>query len=69
MFYKQLKVLRYTEGVSQEDMAQIQGITTSSYNRKENGKQPFLLNEALKISNIFDKSIEEIFPYDMIENA
>ena len=64
MFYKQLKVQIYE--VSQR------------YNKFrvllylhiiEKKWQAALVSQALKISNIFDKSIEEIFPYDMIENA
>ena len=68
MVNRELKLLRCSHDLSQADMADILGITTSSYNRKENGKQPFLLNEAIKISSIFNKSVEEIFSKDFNEN-
>jgi putative transcriptional regulator len=61
MVNKELKVLRCLKSLNQADIAKALNITTASYNRKENGKQPFLLHEAKIISNLFNKSIEEIF--------
>jgi putative transcriptional regulator len=61
MVNRELKVLRCIKELNQVDIAKALNITASSYNRKENGKQQFLLYEAMIISKIFNKSIEEIF--------
>lgn len=56
-----LKVLRASKGMKQEQMAKILGITTNSYNQKENCIRDFTLKEAKMISEMIGKSIEEIF--------
>lgn len=56
-----LKSLRELEAKTQQDMATLLGITRQAYMDKENGKTPFTLREAMKISEIFKKDIKEIF--------
>jgi len=47
--------------LSQNDLAEKLNISLPSYRNKENGKSKFSLDEAKKISDIFQKSIMEIF--------
>lgn len=56
-----LKGLRAKRGITQEQMAEVLEITSSTYNRKENGLREFTIEEAKKISEFFGESIEEIF--------
>jgi putative transcriptional regulator len=56
-----LKSLRVRNQLTQLDVAIKLNLTVSAYNRKENGKRDFTLTEALAISDIFEKPIEEIF--------
>jgi putative transcriptional regulator len=56
-----LKSLRVRNQLTQLDVAIKLNLTVSAYNRKENGKRDFTLTEALAISGIFEKPIEEIF--------
>lgn len=57
----ELKSLRVKHGLSQKDTAKLLGITVATYNRKENGNRRFTVDEAIKLSKIFNTSIEEIF--------
>lgn len=56
-----LKALRELHGLTQTDVANILGISLNSYCNRENGKRPFTLYEAKKLSDLFNFSIEEIF--------
>ena len=58
---KRLKGLRVENDLSQEDMAKLIGISSSSYQRKESGDNQFLLTEADKIAQILKKDIRDIF--------
>lgn len=57
----ELKYLRVKNGLTQEETAKILNMTTATYSRKENGIREFSINEAKKISDLFNTSIEEIF--------
>lgn len=57
----ELKSLRVKHGLSQEDTAKLLGITSSTYNRKENGSRKFYVDEAGKLADIFNTTVEEIF--------
>ncbi len=63
-----LKSLRAMQGLTQADMAVFLDISKNSYNRKEKGEREFTLVEAKKISDRFNKCIEEIF-FDFECNA
>jgi len=58
---KKIKILRAIKGVTQEEVANALGITLSTYCKKENGKRKFTLDEAYKLAQYFDCSIEGIF--------
>lgn len=63
-----LRVLRLQHGLNQADLAKKIGIGTTTYARKEKGGGDFTLNEAKKISEIFNKSMEEIFFKNEVAN-
>ena len=56
-----LKSLRVERNLTQESISEIIGIHEATYNRKEQGINNFTLNEAKKISDLFNLSIEDIF--------
>lgn len=64
-----LIILRKAANLSQRQIAEMIGISTSAYSRKESGKSQFDSEEMFKIRAIFKKPIDEIFlPYECIEN-
>lgn len=56
-----LKSLRAADDITQKDMAKVIGVSVPTYNRKELGLRAFTLEESLKISKFFGKTVEEIF--------
>lgn len=59
-----LKRIRGFERVTQEEMAKLLGITTATYNRKENLKGgDFTISEAIKIAKKLNKKLDEVFPF------
>ena len=56
-----LRALREENGVKQEEMAALLGISEPNYCKKESGTVKVSLLEAKKVSEFFGKSIEEIF--------
>lgn len=58
---RKLKVLRAMKEVKQEEVAEMLGITLTTYSKKENGKSDFTISEAKKLATFFDCTIEEIF--------
>ena len=56
-----LKALRAANDITQKDMAKVIGVSVPTYNRKELGVRVFTLEESLKISKFFGKTVEEIF--------
>lgn len=56
-----LKVLREEKSLTQYEIAEIVGITTSYYGMIESGVRTPSLPIALKLSKYFSKSIEYIF--------
>ncbi len=59
--YKKLKAYRQLTGMNQSEFGKILGISLSNYNSKENGKSHFTLEEAKKISDYFQTTIDEVF--------
>ena len=58
---RRLKGLRVEKGLTQKEMASLIGMPSSSYSRKENGDNQFTLQEAYKISQVLEKTVDEIF--------
>lgn len=56
-----LLTIRKENGVTQDDMAQLLGISIESYSRKENGKYDFKATEMFLIADYFEKEIGDIF--------
>lgn len=55
-----LKVLRLKKSLTQKDIAKVLKIETNSYTKKENGKNPFTVNE-LKILRKYFKIPDKEF--------
>ena len=57
-----LVTLRYDKGLSQEKMADILNMTTSTYNQIEAGRQGQLMNckKLMAIAEVFNKTVDEI---------
>jgi len=60
MQYK-LYALRKHKGLTQEDMAEKLGITPTTYRNKELGHTFFNAKEMFKISDLFQKPLDDIF--------
>lgn len=56
-----LRALRTLKKISAKQLAENLSITIDSYYLKERGKNRFTLDEAKKISDILEMSIEEVF--------
>jgi len=56
-----LKSLRVERNLTQDELGKMIGIHEATYNRKEQGMNKFSLDEAKRISDIFDLPIELIF--------
>lgn len=58
---KKLKAARVENGLTQIQLAKLIEMPISTYRKKETGQTEFTVNEALKISKILHKRLEEIF--------
>lgn len=56
-----IRSLRSYAKLTQTQMAKILNISTTSYNKKENGKVPFALEEIKTLSEYFNVPIENFF--------
>lgn len=62
---EKLMVMRKKSGITQQQMADLLGVTPKTYNHKENGIIQFKANEMFEIANYFHLKIEDIFlPYE-----
>lgn len=61
-----LKSLRAKDQLKQEDVANLLGISETTYNRKENGINDFTIKEAIKLGEIFSVYPGEIFFADRV---
>ena len=69
MNLKKLKELRQAKGLTQSEMAKLLGYKDKSgYCQLENGNVKITLEKALKISEILETNIEEIFFENNVEN-
>ena len=58
---RKLKAARVELGLTQVEIAKLLEMPTSTYRKKEQGYSEFTVSEALKVSKILNKKIEEIF--------
>lgn len=67
---KKLIKLRKNANITQEQMAEMIGISKSAYWRKETGRKDFNETEMFDLRNIFRLPMEQIFlPKKCIDNA
>lgn len=67
--YERLRELRTNNGYILQQMSNLLGYSSpNAYARKEKGERRFTIEEAMKISKLFKKPIEEIFFEDEIPN-
>lgn len=60
--FERLRELRKAHGLTCDDMASLLGLATkAAYSKKERGSTKFSLEDAKKISDKFNMSIDEIF--------
>mgnify|MGYP001462564875 FL=1 len=60
-----LYIKRKERKLLQKDVAQKIGIHPQSYHLKESGKREFTLSEAIKLAEIFECSLDELFRKDV----
>lgn len=58
---EKIRGLRAEKGLNQDDLAEVLGISTTSYNLKEQGKRQFTVNELGKIARYFDVEVDVLF--------
>lgn len=58
---KKLILLKEQKNLTNKKMAEMLGITPIQYRKKEKGEVQFKLNEMVKLSEYFGKTMDEIF--------
>lgn len=58
---EKLILLKEERNLTNKEMAELLGITPLQYRKKEKGETQFKLNEMLKISDFFGKTLDDIF--------
>lgn len=58
---KKLILLKEQKNLTNKEMAEMLGITPIQYRKKEKGEVQFKLNEMVKLSEYFGKTMDEIF--------
>lgn len=66
MKYYNLKMLRCRAEIEQSKLANMIGISLSSYSLKETGKSQFKLNECKEIAKILNEKLNEKHTIDFI---
>jgi len=56
-----IKLLMFINKLSQLDMCKELNVCRTTFNHKVNGKKEFTISEALKMSKIFNTTLDEIF--------
>lgn len=57
----QIKLIRKNRNLKQRDVAHYLKMSLSNYNKKENGKVKFTLDEVKRMSKLFKTDIENFF--------
>lgn len=60
----QVMIARKESGKSQDEVAKALRIARPTYSKKETGKYEFTLKEAIRLSDYFNKSLDELFKED-----
>lgn len=58
---EKLILLKEQKNLTNKEMAEMLGITPIQYRKKEKGEVQFKLNEMVKLSEYFGKTMDEIF--------
>ena len=58
---RRIKGMRVEHGFTQIELAKLMNMTPKTYCFKENGKYEFTINEILKLKEIFNCKISDIF--------
>lgn len=58
---EKLILLKEQKNLTNKEMAEMLGITPIQYRKKEKGEVQFKLNEVVKLSEYFGKTMDEIF--------
>ena len=58
---EKLILLKEEKNLTNKEMAELLGITALQYRKNEKGEVQFKLNEMLKISEFFGKTLDDIF--------
>ena len=61
MYKNNLKGIRVSRGLTQEDLSKLINMPTSTYIKKENEQSYFNIKEAIKIAEVLNLSIDYIF--------
>ena len=64
--FEKLRKIRRSKGYTCEYMAEKLGFTKATYSKKERGQIAMTLEDARKISEIFNGTIEDIFFTDKV---
>lgn len=64
-----LKSLRALEDITQEQMASLLDMSIQTYNKKENGKVPFLATELKTIAEFFGVPMENFFTKEVVSTT
>lgn len=64
--HRKLKAYRQMFGFNQENVAKHLGISLHAYHNKETGKTPFTINEAKKLADLFETTVDDIFFNDNV---
>lgn len=59
--YSKLLIARKERRITQAQVAKVLFISEGCYQRKENKKVDFTLNEAILLSKFFNKSLDDLF--------
>lgn len=61
MYKNNLKGIRVSRGLTQDDLAKLINMPTSTYIKKENEQSYFNIKEAMEIAEVLDLSVDYIF--------
>ena len=64
-----LKSLRASKNLTQDDVAEKLEMTRTTYHKKEKGTIEFKQSEMIKLSEIFNSTLNEIFLPDTVTNC